>query len=73
MKKISLFLLIIVLISSCRKSDETDYTAGQFGWTVGSIHDGYGTIFHTNNGGKLWARQGNAENLPATSLLMSIH
>lgn len=63
-----LFLIVVFIVTSCKKSDDTEYTVGQFGWAVGSQYEEYGTIFHTSNGGSNWLRQGTADNIPATDM-----
>jgi len=39
------------------------------GWAVGDSSGGYGTILHTIDGGKTWARQGSPTDIPATELM----
>ena len=75
MKRLVLFISIftftglIIFSISCKKNKNTSQPidTGIYGWAVGYTLDGYGTIIYTNNGGKTWVRQGNAQTIPNTS------
>lgn len=75
MKRLVLFISIftftglIIFSISCKKNKNTSQPidTGIYGWAVGDTLNGYGTIIYTNNGGKTWVRQGNAQTIPNTS------
>jgi len=61
----ALIFLGLFFLGACG-SDTSDTPARMIGWTVGGSVNGFGTILHTDNGGKTWIRQGDASQLPDT-------
>lgn len=59
----ALIFLGLFFLGACG-SDTSDTPARMIGWTVGGSVNGFGTILHTDNGGKTWTRQGDASQLP---------
>lgn len=60
--------VLILTTDSCKDDDPGTLYTARFGWTVGTINNGYGTILHTKNGGETWLRQGDSLTIPKTSL-----
>jgi photosystem II stability/assembly factor-like uncharacterized protein len=58
-----LIFLVLFFLGAC-SSDTSDTLLRMIGWTVGQSANGFGTILHTDNGGKTWTRQGDALQLP---------
>lgn len=61
----ALIFIALFLIGAC--GSDTPSPAKMLGWAVGMSQDGYGTILHTEDGGKIdqtWTRQGDAAQLP---------
>jgi len=59
----ALIFLALFFLGACG-SGSSDTPAKMIGWTVGQSVNGFGTILHTDNGGKTWTRQGDAAQLP---------
>jgi len=62
-RRAALIFLALFFLGACG-SDTSDTPARRRGWTVGESVNGFGTILHTDNGGKTWTRQGDALQLP---------
>jgi photosystem II stability/assembly factor-like uncharacterized protein len=61
----ALIFLCLFFLGACG-SDTSNTPANMIGWAVGRAVNGFGTILHTDNGGKTWTRQGDASQLPDT-------
>lgn len=54
----SIFFAMFFLVGC--GSDDSGTPAKMVGWAVGESVNGFGTILHTDNGGKTWIRQGDS-------------
>ena len=58
-------LLMFASFSGCKKSTPVEQVK-MLGWVIGGSDGKYGTIFHTDDGGATWIRQGDSIQLPNT-------
>ncbi len=55
---------LAVIVTSCDKNNDNMQDVAMVGWAAGAAHNGFGTIFHTSDGGNIWERQGDSLMIP---------
>ena len=64
---LSVMAAVTLLLSACHSHDDV-HQEEIIGWAAGNASGGFGTIFHTKNGGLDWERQGDATMIPNADL-----